>query len=156
MYEDDWMTLVVIHSPIPPCSPIPRVPSGYPLPGNCSTAIPLPYLFWGCGKGGKRVGNALGNPRAGSRVTSLIEPNFGQQRALTPKAFKTLPETEQAHWKKVAREEQSRCQLATTLVDPFDIERITSDSMGKFNKSDALAIFLNRIKEHVESTIGEF
>ncbi|QRV88378.1 DNA ligase 4 [Ceratobasidium sp. AG-Ba] len=125
-----------------------------------------------------------------------IEPNFGQQRALTPKAFKNLLETEQAHWKKVAQEEQSRCQLATTLVDPFDIERytdglvktlnsiiadatkkigacitiqlvtkkggnrfklssITSDSMGEFNKSDALAIFLNSIKAHVESTIAD-
>ncbi|QRV96796.1 hypothetical protein RhiJN_24814 [Ceratobasidium sp. AG-Ba] len=71
MYEDDWMTLVVIHSPIPPCFPIPWVLGGYPLPGKFSTAIPVPYLFWGCGKGGKRVGNALGNPCAGSRVTSL-------------------------------------------------------------------------------------
>ncbi|QRV97908.1 DNA ligase 4 [Ceratobasidium sp. AG-Ba] len=87
-----------------------------------------------------------------------IQPNFGQQRALTPKAFKTLPESDQAHWKSVAKKEQTRCQSATTLVDPFDIERLTSDNMGEFNKSDALAIFLNNIKEHVESSIvdGQF
>ncbi|QRV87021.1 hypothetical protein RhiJN_15039 [Ceratobasidium sp. AG-Ba] len=71
MYRKDWTTLVDIHSPIPPCSPIPRVPGGYPLPANLFTAIPLPYLFWGCGKAGKGVGNALGNPRGGTRVTSL-------------------------------------------------------------------------------------
>ncbi|QRV97097.1 DNA ligase 4 [Ceratobasidium sp. AG-Ba] len=135
-----------------------------------------------------------------SKLYPNAQPNFGEQRALTPKAFKTLPESEQDHWKSVAKKEQARCQSAATLVDPFDIERytdgliktlnsiigdatkkigacvtiqlvtkkggnrfklsrrvfyLTSDSMGEFNKSDALAIFLNKIKEHVESSIAD-
>ncbi|QRV77085.1 hypothetical protein RhiJN_05100 [Ceratobasidium sp. AG-Ba] len=122
-----------------------------------------------------------------------IEPNFGEKRALTPKAFQNLPDHEKAHWKKVAQKEQTACQAATRLVDPLDIERysdgllktlnsviadatkkigacvtiqlvtkkddnrfklssLSSDNLGDFNKSDALAIYLNAMKDYVESS----
>ncbi|QRW08900.1 ATP-dependent DNA helicase [Ceratobasidium sp. AG-Ba] len=68
-----------------------------------------------------------------------IKPNFGQQRALTPKAFKNLSAAEQTHWKNVAKKEQARCQSAATLADPFDIERYTDGLIKTLNSiiSDA-------------------